>query len=125
MSSTRLCRRWALRSMMSTNRTAARGIVERAGAQRLGRRADRGDRRAQLVRRIRDEVATKRLEPAQLGDVDEDDQDALVVARQGRRVHEQPARLEAGQLDLGRRGAVRLARVLEQVVELRSGAPSR
>ena len=98
-----------------------RRIVEGARAQRLGRRADGGDGRAKLVGGVGDEVATERLEATQLGHVDEHDEQALVVAaREERRVDEQAARLEPGQLDLGgARHLVALAGGFEEVLELR------
>ena len=76
-SSTSFWRRSALRSMMSRKRAAAPGSPPcRGGAQRLGGGADRGDRRAELVRDVGDEVAADRLEAAQVGDVEEDGEHA-------------------------------------------------
>ena len=44
-------------------------VLDRAVPQRLHQRLDRGERRAQLVRDVGDEVAPRRLQPSQLGQV--------------------------------------------------------
>ena len=58
------------------------GVARRLGlaGQRLGQQADRRQRRAQLVRQVVDELGPDLLEPAQLGDVLEDEPQA---ARRG------------------------------------------
>ena len=73
--------------MMARNLSACSGVRERAGAQRLGVAADGGQRRAQLVRDIGDEVAPGRLQFLQCGDVmkHEDEQRRLAVERAHRR----------------------------------------
>ena len=60
-----------------------------AAAQRLREAADRGERRAQLVRDVGHEVAAHALEPADLGHVVEhgDDAEQRALAREAHRVH--------------------------------------
>ena len=77
-----------------------RRVVLGAGHQRLGVGADHGDRRAQLVRDVGDEVAPHGLEPAHRGDVLEQ-QHAAVAAPLARGADQRARRV--GQLDLGGR----------------------
>ncbi len=96
-----------------------RRVLEGAGLQRLGGRPDGRDRRAQLVRGVGDEVAAKRLQPAELGHVDEDQQEPLVVTGQRGGLHQETSRLEAGELDLDGGIVGSLAGAIDDGVELR------
>ena len=81
--------------MMSTKRSDAAGSPAIVRRKVSTARAHRGDRRAQLVRDVGDEVLAQGLEPPRLGHVDEHREQTLVLAvdhGQRRRVHQQPAR---------------------------------
>jgi hypothetical protein len=100
--------------MMSTKRTAAPG-----SSSAPERNVSVAERTAAMgVRSSCDALATQGLEAAQLGDVDEDHEQPLVVARQRGRVHQQASRLEARQLDLGGSGARGAAGIFQQIGEL-------
>ncbi len=71
------------------------------------------------MRGVGHEVAAERLETAQLGHVDEDEQQPLIVARQRSGLHEEPAGLEARELDLDGWIVGRLARLVHDGIELR------
>ena len=103
MSSTRLWRRCELRSMMSRKRSAALG-----SSMAPLRRVSVADRTAAIgVRSSWEAFATKSSaapgdDVVFLRDVHEHEEDAVVVARERRGMHEDAARLEAGQVDLDR-----------------------
>ena len=116
--------RSALRCRPSISFGAITRIVLGAGEQRLGVRADHGDRRAQLVRDVRDEVPAHGLEPAHRGDVLEQ-QHAAVAAPRARDADQRARAVR--ELDLGARGLVALDE-LEQPAGTRtnsiSGSPT-
>ncbi len=74
-------------------------LVEGAAQQRLRETLNGGKRRAELVGNVRDEIPPHPLEPADLGDV-EDDQHRPPLPRRGG-PHQERARLEARGRDLG------------------------
>ena len=81
-------------------------IFELAGLarQRLGQQADRRERRPELVRQVVDELRPDPLEPAQLGDVLEE-QPRAARRRASTREDDQGRPVGARGLDLGPRGA--------------------
>ena len=102
--------------MMSTKRSRRRRVGHQRQPQGVDRRAYGGDRRAQLVRHVGDEVLAQRLQPPRLADVDEHGEQPLVLAvdhRQRRGVDQQAPRPRSGGLDLARRRAARRARAFQ------------
>ena len=73
-SSTSCVIRSVSRWMCPRNSCAAGSVLDRAFLQRFGRGADAGERRAQLVRDVADEVAPHAFEPPHLSEVVEDRQ---------------------------------------------------
>ena len=71
--------RSASRSMWREETVALDGVVLRARLQHLDRADDRRQRRAQLVRRVRDELALGELAPLLLGQVVEHDQHRVAL----------------------------------------------
>ena len=94
------------------------GVLEGGLHEGLGGRADGRDRRAELVRDVGHEVAPQRLEPAQVGHVDEHREQPARLSREARRVDEQASRLDAGQVDLPERHGASGARAVDQLVQV-------
>jgi hypothetical protein len=84
----------------------------------LGSGEDRGDRRAELVRDVRDEVASQRLETTNVGDVEEHGQHAAAALLKGRAADEEPARLEPPELHFSGARSLRRPRTVEQLLQL-------
>lgn len=98
---------------------SAGGVLLERDVERLCRREDGRDGRTQLVRHVRDEVATQRLEASDVGDVEEHREETARVLSERRAADEEPSRLEAAELDLPGAGRLRPAGAIEQLLELR------
>jgi hypothetical protein len=67
---------------------------------------------------VRSSWETQRLESTDLGDVEEHGEHAAALALERRGAHEEPPRLDAAHLDLARARRPKLARAVEQLLQL-------